>query len=83
MIYYKITYLSALTGERSSYMNIGFESEKIAQNELDCILRHYEKIKDRYTEDVIFNCIQNNIHIPVCIIGSDWKIEPIKLRSIE
>jgi hypothetical protein len=64
-------------------MDVGFTSEQSAQDELDRIFRQKEKIKDLYPDHVIQKCIENNIHIPSSIKGSDWKIEPIKLKPIQ
>ncbi len=81
MIYFKITYLNAITGVRATYMNCVFTSYKKAKNELDCIQRNEAEVKDRYTPDVVLNCIKNNIYIPSFVIGSDWKIEPINIKT--
>jgi hypothetical protein len=81
-MYYKISYTNILTGDKQSYMNIGFESEKSANDELNRLLHEREKLSFTYTEDVIRDCIKNDIFIPTCIIMSDWKIKSIKLKKL-
>jgi hypothetical protein len=80
-MYYQITYLNELTGKRATYMNVGFESKRLARHELERILKAQENHKHLYSPDVIANCIKNNIHIPSYVIGSDYKIRPIKLLN--
>lgn len=45
-IKWQIKYTDGLTGERKTYMQIGFESQEDAQKELDVINREREKFKN-------------------------------------
>lgn len=65
-------YYTSWDGIRQQYMSVGFKSESAAQDELDRIMRHRERVGDISHYDPK-NCAAS-------LTGSDWEIKEIKLK---
>lgn len=73
---YKITYESILTGERSTYMGMGFSKES-AERELRLI----ELQRSKYDIDDIEQWVRGGVRVPSYVQGINWKIEKIKFKK--
>jgi hypothetical protein len=63
-------------------MNIGFKSEEKAQEEIDSLVRNYEKRWAKHTDEEIINMHLAGIKMYVQMIGREYKVEPIKLSPM-
>lgn len=79
-ILYGIFYTDIRTGERKCYMNVGFETYKLASDERDRILKMKKKYKDKITTEYLN---QTTHHVLSCFVGKNWRIKPIKIRNNE
>lgn len=48
MIYYQITYTDSRTGERKTYMNVGFETRGEAERERKLLIAEVKKYRKMY-----------------------------------
>ena len=76
---YSIKYTNRLTGERCTYMYIGFETQERAQTELNLLLR--EQKKQPYTTEELLRV--GSQFLRSWMIGTEWKIEPIKCKLLQ
>jgi len=75
--HWKITYMNRLTGEKCTYMNMGFRSPERAQDEIRCIL----KSRKLYSDKELESWLNSSDRKPSYIVGTDWKVEPIKFAK--
>ena len=80
--YWKVTYLSILSGERETYMNIGFESPERAQRTIDQLIKEYDKRWSEYCDDKIRQMYIDGTVMYTPMIGREYKVELIKLRLL-
>ena len=79
---HKITYLSILDGKRHSYMNIGFESFEAAESEKIKLIRVYNKRWSNHTDVEIIKMEAAGIVMSTPMIGREYKIEKIKIKTM-
>ena len=70
---WQIEYRDKRTGERKPYMNIGFESEQSAKNELERLKKAQKKYKNLD--------FTNSSFVPVAAIGSYWRVKKVKCKK--
>jgi len=76
--YWQIRYTNIDTGDRLTYMNIGFESEKSAKDELRKIKEQITKLKGM---GYYLNRGNDFIKNRVCLIGKNFRIRKINLKQ--
>lgn len=74
MIYFQITYTDSRTGERITYMNIGFETKEAAEMEKNLLVREAKK----YRKMSILGRVG---FARASIVGINFRIKKIKGRS--
>ena len=74
---WRITYLNKLTGKRQNYMQVGFESEQQAFDEVRRLKDHAKKIAISNTDLLTFP----QQFIKAWMVAVDIKVEPIKLKN--
>lgn len=74
---YVIKYTNRLTGERCTYMNVGFETPEAAQLELDRIIKLQNKRP--YSIQELLNI--ESEYLRSWMIGDAWKVEQINIKK--
>ena len=70
---WQITYTNIITGERQTYMDVGFESPKSAKEEIRRLRRDAKKLrKDNHDVNSMFMA---DIRIPTALIGKYWRVK--------
>jgi len=78
---WKITYTNILTGERQSYMDVGFESPESAKDEIRRLMRDAKKYKEHYKCYDPAIMMKEGIPIPSAMIGKNWRVKKIKCKK--
>ena len=77
---WQITYTNIITGERRTYMDVGFETPESAKEEIRRLRRDAKKLrKDNYDVNLMY---ASNFRIPTALIGKYWRVKKVKCKLI-
>lgn len=77
---WQITYTNIITGERQTYMNVGFESPKRAKDEIVRLMREAKKLKKQHL-DVNARALAG-LWNPTALIGKYWRVKKVKCKPV-
>lgn len=77
---WQITYTNIITGERQTYMNVGFESPESAKEEIKLLMRDAKKFKKHYSYFNVNDMFESDIIIPTSMIGKYWRVKKVKCK---
>jgi hypothetical protein len=75
---WQITYTSIITGERQTYMNIGFETPERAKDEIERLKVAAKKYKKLYYN--INESYAAGVYLPTAAIGKYWRVKKVKCK---
>ena len=80
-ILYQITYTNIITGERQTYMDVGYETPKLAKDEIRRLMRDARILKNRGWD--INLMYQRGDRIPTPMLGKYWRVKKVKCKLIK
>ena len=80
---WQIAYTSIITGERLTYMDVGYETPGLAKAEIKRLIRDAKKYKKTLAHFNVNEMFENGIMIPSAMIGKYWRVKKIKCKPIQ
>ena len=77
---FEITYTHILTGERKSYMNVGFPNRKVAKDEIERLKREAQRYKKMNYD--LNSLYEKGVHLIAPLVGKNWRIRKVKIRPL-
>jgi hypothetical protein len=79
---WQIRYTSIITGERQTYMDVGYESPELAKAEIKRLMRDAAKYKKTLSHLSVNEMYAAGVHVPSALIGKYWRVKKVKCKPI-
>jgi len=77
---WQIRYTSIVSGQRETYMDVGFETPQLAKDEIRRLMRDAKKLKKSNLDiDVL---LKLGMRVPTPAIGRYWRVKKVKCKPI-
>lgn len=77
---WQITYTSIITGERQTYMDVGYETPELAKKEIKRLMRDAAKYKKTLANLSVNDMYAAGTRIPSALIGKYWRVKKVKCK---